>query len=113
MQCEVIGEGEKSKEKQKHTSWNDPHTTFGDGELVRLGLAARYATAILLDCRRPNRHQNLAFVHKEHHLHLARVLRALEALWWQLDDTGAEEREGHDLGVLEGRSSNIPGYDRR
>jgi hypothetical protein len=77
--------GKKSKEKQKHTSWNDPHTTFGDRELVRLGLAARYAVAVLLDCRRANRHQNLAFVHKEHHLHLARVLRALEALWWQLD----------------------------
>ena len=86
MQCEVIGEGEKSKEKQKHTSWNDPHTTFGDCELVRLGLSARYAAPILPDCRWANRDENLAFVYKEHHLHLLRVLHALEALWWQLDD---------------------------
>lgn len=103
---------EEGKEKQKRTSWDDPYTTFGNRELVRLGLAAGHTASILLDCRRANRHQNLALVHKEHHLHLARVFRALETLWWQLDDTGAKEWEGHYLGVLEGRSGNVPGHNR-
>ena len=113
LRCNACGcEGKGKKEKQKRTSWNDPHTTFGDCELVRLGLAAGCAASILLDGRRAYRHQNLALVNEKHHLHLARVLRAFESLWRQLDNTGAEEWEGHNLGVLEGRSSNVPCHNR-
>ena len=64
---------------RKHTSWNHPHTTFGDGKLVRLGLKSTY---VLSQSRRADIHQYLALMHKEHHLHLAGIFRPLETLWW-------------------------------
>jgi hypothetical protein len=97
---------------QEHTSWDHPHTTFGDRELVHLAFAASTCTSILLPRRRADRHQNLALVHEEDHLHLARVLRPLEAVWWQLDNSGAEEGKRHYFSILESRLSHVAGHDR-
>lgn len=82
------------------TSRHNPSTTLADSKLVRL--AAISSSQIDHD---------FALVHKEAHLHLARVLRALETLRWQLDDAAAEEGEGHDFGVLEFRVGDVAGDD--
>jgi hypothetical protein len=102
-QCEGTGR------IQGHTSWDHPHATFGDRELVHLAVDG--SSSFLSDGLRANRHQNFAFVHKEDHLHFLRVLRPLEAVWRQLDNAGAEEWKRHDLGILESRSSHVAGHN--
>jgi hypothetical protein len=59
---------EQEKERKKLTTRHLPNTTFGHTELNVLNI---------------NRH--LAFMHKKHHLHLARVFHALEAVWWNFN----------------------------
>lgn len=50
-------------------------------------------------------------MHEEDHLHLPRILRALETLRRDLDDAAAEEGQSHDLRVLERGARDFAGKD--
>lgn len=82
------------------TSGYNPNSTPRDGERVRLPIRC----GSHLD-------HDLALVHEEAHLHLAAILRTLEAFWRQFDDARAEEGQGHDFGVLEFRPCHVAGDD--
>ena len=106
----AVAKCRRERENWQHTSGNHPHTTFGDGELIRLGVVS--GSSVLLNGWWANSHQNLALMYKEHHLHLAGVLGPLEAFCRQLDNSRAEEGKSHYLGILESRSSNVTSDDR-
>lgn len=95
-----VGKTGKGKEEEEIlTSRHDPYTALGDGELIDL------------HTRRPNFDHNLAFVDEKGHLHLAAVLGFLVSVRRNLNNTGAEERQGNDLGVFELRACDIAGLN--
>lgn len=87
---------------RKLTSRHNPHSSLADGKRVHLALHALAA----------HLHHDFAFVHEEAHLHLATILRALEAFRRKLHHAASEEWHRHDFGVFELRASNVAGYDR-
>lgn len=88
-------------EGEELTSGDNPTTTLAERELVNF------------QARGADLHKHFALMHKKDHLHLPTVLGPLEAAWWKLYNAGPEERNRHDLRILELGARNVSCHDRR
>lgn len=76
--------------RNKRTSWDLPHATFGDAEFDVAHI-----------------HCDSTLMYEEDHLHFAGVLHAFVTFRWDFNHSCAEKGHGHDFGIPEGRALNV------
>jgi hypothetical protein len=87
--------GKRKKQEKKLTPRYLPDATLGHTKL----------DVFDINC-------DFAFMYEENHLHLARVLHAFVAVWWNLDHAGSKKWKGHNLRIAERRAVDVLRFDR-